>query len=486
MYGLVIGAIPGLTATMAVALLIPVTFFLNDLHAIAAIVTLEACAIFAGDIPAMLVRIPGTPSSAAYTDEAYQFTLRGEPERPLAVSLVFSVVGGLFGAALLMTAAPRLASIAVSFTSYEYFWLTVLGLSSAAIISRGSMAQGSVALLTGLLLSTIGLGAVHSTPRFTFGRDELIAGVSFIPAMIGLFGLSEVLRNVIRIRHAPSGNGNERSRDQSSRPRPPGPTAYRSALTLLWRRKWHVFRSSTLGSVIGLLPGAGADIAAWISLAVSKRLSRTRPDGPASALDGIGDATNANNSALAGAWIPTLVFGIPGDSVTAILIGVLLIKNITPGPEIFVNEAQSVLVYGIYVTFVLANLMLITLGWLAIRFGVYLVRIRKQILMPAILLFCVVGAYAINASYFDVWVMLAMGLLGFAFEAGRIPLGPVVLGIILGGKLEETFVQSLTKSSSMIDFFTRPVSAVLGALTVLLWVGPPIVSAWRRRDITVS
>lgn len=488
-YGLFMGAIPGLTATMAVALLVPLTFFLEDVAALAAIVTLEACAIFAGDIPTALVRIPGTPSSAAYVDDAYALTRAGRQEEVLGIALLFSVAGGLFGAAVLITSAPWLAKIAFQFTSYEYFWLTLLGLSCAAVVSRGSLLKGALALIIGLLLSTVGLSEVHSSPRFTFAQDELIAGINFIPAMIGLFGVSEVLRNVLWFQNnfrtvVQEGFNQTLTAGRSLLNRllfQPLRSVFATASDLLWRRKLHVLRSSIVGSFVGMLPGAGADIGAWISFALSKRFSKNPEEYGQGSLEGIGDATSANNSALAGAWIPALVFGIPGDSITAIVIGILLMKNIIPGPQIFTNETQSVLVYGIYITFILANLVLLPLGFLAIRGGSYLVRIPRPILLPVILLFSIVGAFAINGSYFDVWVMLGMGILGFVLEMNQVPLGPVVLGIILGGKLEQTFIQSLTKSDELWDFFARPVAGFLGATCVLVWCSPLLISLWRRR-----
>jgi putative tricarboxylic transport membrane protein len=484
-YGLFVGAIPGLTATMAVALLVPFTFFLGETPALAAIVTLEACAIFAGDIPTALVRIPGTPSSAAYADDAYAMTRRGRSDEALGTALVFSVVGGLLGALVLMALAPQLARVAFYFTTYEYFWLTLLGLSCAAIVSQGSRLKGAVALVIGLLLSTVGLSAVHSTPRFTFGRDELITGVNFIPAMIGLFGVSEVLRNAIvlaeRKGHAdaettiPAAGGG--GGIWSFVVRSIG-AVFAAPLRLLRERKVPCLRSSAIGSLVGMLPGAGADIGAWISYAVSKRFSKNPTEYGKGSAEGLADATCANNSALAGAWVPSLVFGIPGDSITAIVIGVLLMKNVSPGPEIF--EKQPELVYGIYITFVLANLLLLPLGFLAISCGRFLVRLPRRVLLPMILLFSIVGSYAIGGSFFDVGVMLGMGVLGFALESCRVPLGPVVLGIILGGRLEEYFIQNLTKSDSFFDFFSRPLAGLLGSLTLILWLTPLFRALVRR------
>lgn len=474
-YGLFVGAIPGLTATMAVALLVPFTFFLAETPALAAIVTLEACAIFAGDIPTALVRIPGTPSSAAYADDAYAITRRGRPAEALGTALVFSVVGGLLGAVVLVALAPQLARVAFHFTTYEYFWLTLLGLSCAAIVAQGSRLKGAVALVLGLLLSTVGLSAVHSTPRFSFGRDELITGVNFIPAMIGLFGVSEVLRNAIRIAQGDPDSKAARAEILAARgigARVVGSVGavFARPLRLLAGRKLPSLRSSAIGSLVGMLPGAGADIAAWISYAVSKRFSKRPAEYGRGSTEGLADATCANNAALAGAWVPSLVFGIPGDSITAIVIGVLLMKNVSPGPEIF--EKQPELVYGIYITFVLANLLLLPLGFLAISGGRFLVRLPRRVLLPMILVFSIVGAYAIGGSYFDVWIMLGMGLAGFALESFGVPLGPVVLGIILGGRLEEYFIQNLTKSDSFLDFFSRPLAGLLGVVTLLLWLTP--------------
>lgn len=479
-YGVFVGAIPGLTATMAVALFVPTTYWLDPIPALAAIVTMVACAIFAGDIPTTLLRIPGTPASAAYVDDAYAFTRQGRPETALGTALVCSVMGGLFGAIILIILGHQLAKIAAMFSVSEYFWLYLLGLSSAVVVSRGSTGRALLGLLIGLLLSTVGLSEVHTQARFTFGRPELFEGINFIPAMIGLFGLSEVLRNL----------GGFQQRDSD----PDLPQSAKSgeqftwlkrilvepivgvivpAWRLLMRRKGHGLRSGSIGALIGMLPGAGADIGAWVSLAASKRYSKEPEKYGSGSLEGLADATTANNAALAGGWIPALVFGIPGDSVTAIVIGVLLMKNVNPGPEIF--QKQTVLVYSIYLSFILANLVLIPVGLAAIRAGRFVVRIPQRILLPIIVLFCVLGAYAMKGSYFDVGIMLGMGILGFLLERRDVPLGPVVLGIILGGPLEARFIQAVTGSGgTLLAFFDRPVAALLGILTIFLWISTAI------------
>jgi TctA family transporter len=313
----------------------------------------------------------------------------------------------------------------------------------------------------------------------------MIGGISFIPAMIGLFGGSEVLRNVAggRLDASPPAAHTE---PPAADTRPPAAAAApadddESPWRFVFSRPWHALRSGSIGTAVGMLPGAGADIAAWISYAVSKRFARHPERFGLGSREGLADATGANNASLAGAWIPALVFGIPGDSVTAIVIGVLMMKNITPGPEIFTDPARATLVWGVYVVFLLANLLLLPVGLLAIRASSLLLRIRRSLLFPAIVLVSIVGSYAINGSYFDVGVMLAMSVLGFVLEGFGVPLGPLVLGIILGGRLEQTFIQNLAKSGSLWDFFARPLAGVLGVICVLLWLAPVLLGWWRAR-----
>lgn len=479
-YGIFMGSVPGLTATMATALLVPLTYWLDPISALAAIVTSTACAIFSGDIPSTLLRIPGTPASAAYTDDAYGFTRRGQPDRALGMALVSSVVGGLFGALVLIVLGPQLARAAAWFSSAEYFWLYLLGLSCALVIAQESLAKGVLAVLLGLLLSTVGLGAAHTEARFTFGRPELYQGINFIPAMIGLFGMSEVLKNLLRL-------GKPGEGEPVAAPPPPRVSWRRWIATivaeparLMLRRPWASFRSGVIGTAIGILPGAGADIASWVTVAVTRRTQKGPATGEGPALERLCDAGNANNAALAGAWIPALVFGIPGDSITAIVIGVMLMKNIRPGPEIF--AAQAVLVYSLYLLFILANVLLLPVGLLAIRAGSLVVRVPRRVLMPVILLACLLGSYSINGSRFDIGVMLVMGLLGFFLERRGVPLGPVVLGIILGGPLEERFLQTATGAGdSLLGFVNRPLAALLGATWIGLWVSLLLLAARRRR-----
>lgn len=468
-YGLFIGAIPGLSATLATALLVPFVFFLDPLPAMAAVITMSAMAIFAGDLPSALVRMPGTPASAAYTEDAYLQTRAGHGARALGVALVGSVIGGIVGALVLMAAAPLLAEFALQFTSYEYFWVAVLGLTASVVISQGSQVKGAISLLIGLLLATVGIDIALGYARFTFGSTDLLQGISFIPAMIGLFGLSEVLRGVLR----PGGPVHvARLRTQGM---------FRETLRTL-RRYWRgVVSGNVIGSVIGALPGAGGDIASWVSYAATKNASKEshrfgRGEGH---VEPIVSAGSANNAALASAYVPTLVFGIPGDTITAILLGVLLVKGVQPGPELFASDAP--LLYGIYLIFILANLLLVPLGYLAIRGSAWLLRVPSSVLMPVIVAFCVVGSFSINNGYLEIVIMLVLGVLGYLLERSGFPLAPVVLGLVLGPIVEKNFMQSVIKTDwDLTQFLTRPISAALLVITVLVLLYPLLRGLLRR------
>ena len=469
MFGMFVGAMPGLTATMATALLVPVTFFMDPVPAIGAIVTATAMAIFAGDIPAALMRIPGTPASAAYTDESYLMSRKGLLDLNLGSNLVFSATGGLFGVAILIVAAPVLAEIALNFSSFEYFWLAGLGLTCATFIAQSDPLKGFVALLIGLAVATLGIDPAAGQPRFTFGSVEMLQGISFIPAMIGLFAISELLRGVVTI-----GQAGEVLTQQVG-------NVFRG-LGKVWRRYWrNFFRGSLIGTGIGALPGAGADIAAWISYAVSKRFSKEPEKFGTGHLEGIVEATSANNSAVAAAWIPALVFGIPGDSITAIVIGVLYMKNMNPGPSVFLQNPQ--LIYAVFIIFVIANLMMVPIGWTAIKLAKQTLRTPRNILLPIILLFCVVGSYAMTNSIYGIIIMLALGVFGWVLEENGFPVGPMILGMVLGELFEQSFMTSMIKADgSVLGFFSRPIAGTLGVLTLALWAYMLLRNIWVGRQ----
>ena len=465
-FGLFIGSIPGLTATMAVALLVPLTFFMDPVPAIGAVVATTATAIFAGDIPGALLRIPGTPASAAYVEESHLLSKKGRLELALGSNVICSAIGGLVGGVVFILAAPSLAEIALLFSSYEYFWLTILGLSCAVIISRGSQVKGTIALVFGLFLSTVGLDITMGYPRFSFGSVDLAAGISILPALIGSFAISEIIRKVTttdlkgekiqqEIGNLLSGVGG-----------------------VLWRFRLNVLRGSTLGTLIGALPGAGADMAAYISFAIGKQYSKEKNNYGTGHVEALVDSSSANNASVSGAYVPALVFGIPGDTLTAIVIGVLFMKGINPGPTVFMNTPEFV--YAIFIMFLLANICLVPLGIIGIKLSRYVLSVPPSLLFPMILLTCVIGTFAVHNAVFDIWVMLALGIIAYLMEENEIPIAPMILGLLLGKLVEDNFMASAIKANGQfLEFFSRPMAAFLGILTIAIWVLPAIFKIWR-------
>ena len=458
LFGLFVGCIPGLTATMATALLVPITFFMPPVPAVAAIVTATAMAILSGDIPGALLRIPGTPASAAYTDESYRMTLKGQAELALGAGLVFSAIGGLFGTIVMILFSPALAEIALKFSSFEYFWLVVLGLAGAVFIGNASVLKACISLFLGLLIACIGLENPAAHPRFTMGLPQLMSGVELIPMMVGMFAISELLRYITNM-DPPSEIAVNRIGN-----------IFSGMWDLLKKYRWPLARGSALGTIIGIQPGSGADMASWMSYAMSKKFSKEPEKFGTGHVEGIVESGAANNSSLAGAWIPAIVFGIPGDSITAIAIGVLYLKNMNPGPMIFVNNPENI--YAIFFVFILANIIMIPLGWLTVKIATKILKVARNLLMPTILLFCIVGSFAINNSVWGVVLILFFGLTAFVFEENGFPVAPAILGVVLGTMMEENFVTSMIKSDgNPWVFFTRPIAMwlAIGTFVILLW-----------------
>ena len=364
-----------------------------------------------------------------------------------------------------MFLAPLLGKIALQFSSFEYFWLALLGLSCAALISAASRIKSVISLLMGLFIAMVGLDPLTATPRFSFGWTELMGGISFIPAMIGMFALSEVLR------FNPRNKAAAETRITVGNP-------LSGIVKVLWDHKYNVLRGSSLGTVIGALPGVGGDLGAWISYAVSKKFSKTPEKFGTGHPEGLVEASATNNAALSSAWIPAMVFGIPGDAVTAIAVGVLVMKGMNPGPTIFIHNPQNF--YAVMIVFALANLLVIPLGWLAIRFSRSLFKLSRNYLNAMILAFCIVGSYAVNNTAFGIGVMLVMGVFAFIIESKGFPIAPIILGIVIGPLVEQNFLTSMIiTEGNPLGFFERPIAAGLGIFTIAIWVIPLVLQVIR-------
>lgn len=467
MMGVFVGGAPGLTATMAVALIVPLTFHMEPAAGLAMILGVSFCAIFAGDIPATYLRIPGTPASGAAVLDGYQMANRGKGALALALDLSCSVIGGLIGISILMGVAPILARFALKFTNFEYFWLAIFGLSMSAVISRGSKIKGVIAMILGLLFATIGIDITTGYPRYTFGSTELMAGISFIPAMIGLFGLSEVFNTALKAQEFQLAAITTKIQ-----------ISFASVGRILYKFKYLVLRSSIIGCLIGALPGAGADIGAWVSYGLAKKTSRHPEKFGTGIEEGVIAPTSANNAALGGTWIPALVFGIPGDTITAIVLGAMMMYGLKPGPLIF--QQNAFLVKQIFSVAIMSQFFLLIIGWFGIKLYTRLFKFPRNIVLVGVLIFSTVGSYALQNSLFDVGIMLCFGVLGFVLERCEIPLPPLILGLILGPMVEDNLRVGLVKSDgSFLPFLTRPISLTLAILLFLLFFGEYFVILFR-------
>jgi TctA family transporter len=433
------------------------------------IIGVSFTAIFAGDIPATYLRIPGTPASVAATLDGYVLAQRGRSSLVLLLDLLCSALGGLIGVLLLITLAPQLARLALRFSSFEYFWLGVLGLGLGALITQGKLVRAVAAATAGVLLGTVGWDEVGAAPRFAFGQPELLGGLGFIPAMIGLFGLAEVFRNLPSRRRL--------SATPSLAFRPP------------WREAWRtmavktrlILQSSLIGTLIGALPGAGADIAAWAAYGVAQRTSRRREEFGSGSLEGVIAPTSANNAAVGGAWIPALVFGIPGDAVTAIVLGALLMYGIQPGPRLFIERTHQL--HLLFAIAILTQFLLIPAGYLGIKAFAAVMRLPRSVILAGVVVFSVVGAYALEQKWMHVVVMFAFGLLGLWLERHQTPVAPLILGMILEPILEQSLRQGLIKTGGdFTPFLTRPDCVVMITVLVLAALVSPLARLWQWRS----
>lgn len=470
LFGIFVGATPGLTATMAVALIVPISFYMPDPNTgLAMIIGVSFTAIFAGDIPATYLRIPGTPASAAATLDGHQLAKQGKGRFALLIDLFCSSIGGLVGVTLLILIAPQLARFALKFSNFEYFWLAIFGLSMSAVVSAGNTRRGLLAAALGMLLATVGLDVVSGAQRFTFGNPELMGGLGFIPVMIGLFGVSEVIRSVMA-GFSSTSEATSRSEKRESRMAP---------LLAIWKHKLTVLKSSVTGTVVGALPGAGADIAAWAAYGLEQRTSKKGSQFGKGEVAGVVAPTSANNAAVSGAWIPALVFGIPGDAVTAIVLGALMMYEIKPGPLIFEQNPDQI--GAIFLIALITQILLIPCGYLGLRTFGWLLKLPRSMIMIAVLVFSVVGSFSLRNSIFDVYVMAVFGLIGYFLEAKRVPLAPLILGLILGPMVEENFRTGLIKSEGdLLPFLYRPICAFLVFLLLLAFLSPLIIKRIRK------
>ncbi|PZX16487.1 putative tricarboxylic transport membrane protein [Palleronia aestuarii] len=457
MIGMFIGAMPGLSATMAIALLLPLTYSLQPETGLAMLASLYLAAMYGGSIAAILLRTPGTPAAAATVIDGYPMAQSGQAGKALGLSLTASLIGGVMSAAALLSIAPLLGRIVLNFGPVEIFAVAVLGITIIGSLSAGSAILGLMSGAIGLLLAMVGMDLTTGTPRFTFGYLNLFGGIDFTVALIGLFSIPQAVRLIAK-GDGQSGETVSKVRDRML----PTGREFRALIP-------NSLRSGAIGIFVGLIPGTGGDTASWFAYNEAKRFSKRKSEFGTGCAAGIVAPEAANNAVVGGALIPTIALGIPGSSSTAVLLGGLMVHGILPGPSLMTDHGD--VTYTLLWAVLFANVMLFLVGLLFTRACVVVTRVPNRVVGPVIVVLSVIGSYAINNSVFDIGLMITFGMIGLAFDSFRIPTPPLVIGLILGPILDSTLQQSLLiGGGSYAIFFQNPISAVLlviAALSVL-------------------
>ena len=467
--GVVIGALPGLNATTGAALLLPFTLTMDPVPAIALLTAIYCSATFAGAITAILINTPGTSASATTCLDGYPMAQRGEAGRALGLAVVSSTVGGVFSVLVLMACAPILARAAYNFAPPEYFALTLFGLSMLISVGGGSAIKNLISGSFGILLATVGTDLLTSVKRFTFESPHLYDGIGFVPVMIGVFGISELIAQASRLNE-------KRERVMMDAIKLPSKEDYRR----VWKT---ILRSSGIGTFIGVLPAEGATVASMIGYNEAKRWSKKPEEFGKGSPEGIAGSEAANNSATGGAMVPTLALGIPGSPTAAVILAGLLVHGLRPGPTMFTDQAEFA--YAIFWSMLFVNLLFLLVGLYGARAFARVTLIPVTVLWPCVFVFSIVGAYALDQSMFDVWIAIVAGILGYFMRMYGFSVVPLAIGLILGGMLEQRLGQSMV----MLDekwwlMLSRPISLFFFILTALALIGRPVFQLINRTKAT--
>lgn len=466
--GIFIGALPGLTATMGVALMTTLTFQMAHQQAILVLICIYVGAIYGGSRSAILLNIPGTPASACSTLDGYPLARQGLAGRAMGISTTGSWLGTLFGTLCVATFTPLLAEVALTFQSYEFFWIAVFGIVIAGTLSGGDPLKGYIAGFFGLWISTIGQEPHYNYQRFAFGFTDLAGGIGLLPALVGTFGMAEVLMAM----RAPAAKAVSSAVD-SVIPR------IRDVLQY-WRT---ILRSGGIGTFIGILPGLGEDIAAWSSYAAARRASKEKQKFGKGSVEGLMSAETGESACVPGAIIPVLTLAVPGSAPAAVLMAALMIHDINPGPMLLVTTPEFL--YQIVAMLVIADMAKLFYGLFLVRPLLWILLVPRERLMPIIFVLCVVGAFAITSRVFDIYVMVFFGFVGFVLRQLKFPMAPMILGLVLGELFENNLTRGLKLADgSIAPFFTRPISGALAFITFLavLW-SIPAAQDWIRARI---
>ena len=456
--GIIFGSIPGLSATMAVALFLPVSFSLSPLEGMTLLVSLYIGGVSGGLISAILINMPGTPASVGTCFDGYPLTQKGQAMKALGIGVVFSFLGTLISILAMTFISPTLAKLALRFGHFEYFSIAVFSLTLIATLSGDSMVKGILAGLLGIACATVGMAPIDAVTRFTFGSVELTAGFDILPVLIGMFALSEIMSVAETSRLEGATNVLNISTKNIK--------GFGFSFAEFKSQMVNMLRSAGIGLGIGILPGLGGSTSNLIAYSVAKSQSKYPEKFGTGVIDGVVATETANNATIGGAMIPLLTLGIPGDMTTAILLGGLVIHGLTPGPLLFAEQPHFV--YGIFVAMFLANFVMLFQEYFGLRFFVRMLRIPKYILLPIIFVLCVVGVFGLNNRSFDAFIIVAFGAIGYFFIKYKLPVAPFIMGFILGPMVETYLRRALMLSQGdFTPFLTRPISAVFLGIAIV-------------------
>jgi len=461
--GIMIGLLPGLSATLGVALFTTLTVKMAPNDAILVLICVYVGAIYGGSRTAILLNIPGTAANAATCLDGHALARQGQAGRAMGIATTGSVLGSLFGVLCLAIFTPMLAEVALRFGAFEFFWLGVAGVMMSGSLTGSSAVKGWLMGLLGIFIATIGLDPVHAHERFTFGSNAMSGGISLIPALVGAFGFAELLMLMSQPR-LPT----QKTKLDSVLPR----------IADVWRYRRTILRSGVIGVSVGILPGVGEDMGSWTSYAAARRASKEPQKFGKGSVEGLMAAETGDNAAIPGALIPALALGIPGSAPAAVLMSAMIIHGAQPGPMLMINQPQYI--YDVVGITLAATLCILIFGLILVRPILWVLRVPRDVIVPVVFVLCVLGSYSITQRLFDVWVMLVVGVLCFLLRRRGFPVAPLVLGLVLGEIIDKSLRRGLVLSDgSLLPFFTRPISAVLALVVVLL-----LVAQWpglRRR-----
>jgi putative tricarboxylic transport membrane protein len=468
--GSLIGVLPGIGPVTGVALLIPLVVGINPASAMIMLTAVFYGAMYGGSTTSILVNVPGEASSVATTFDGYQMALQGRAGPALSIAAIGSFIAGTFGVVCMMFFSLPLANFALRFGPAEYCALMILGLSTVATLAGENLVKALLSVLFGLMLATVGTDLVTGIDRYTFGIPDLLDGIDLVTVAVGLFAISEVLLVVEQV---------ARGERKFAR------------ITRLWLTMkdfavswWSIVRGTLVGFYIGILPGAGATIASFLSYGLEKRLARDPSTFGKGDIRGVAAPESANNASAVGAMIPMLTLGIPGSSTTAVMMGALMIMNVLPGPQLFTKHPD--VVWGLMASMYVSNAILLLLNLPLVGLFVQILKIRERFLYPTIIVICVIGVFAAGRSVVDLTLMLLLGLLGYYMRRHDYPVGPAILGLVLGDRMEQSMRQALIISNGdWSTFVTRPISAVILGLAALSLAAPSIIAAVKRKPKVV-